>query len=172
MTLDTQNSVGTNPNDEYVFLGATKNGLICASIGGLLICLSSSLHLLTKGRITGMSGIMNGIITLDNSTLYWKISILLGMVFTSALTLLYFNENNRFFDDLETFRSGISVAGFAFAGFFTGFGTKLGNGCTSGHGVCGLPRFSIRSLVVVCSFMTSSIIVANIMNYFRSENEL
>ena len=43
------------------------------------------------------------------------------------------------------------------AGFFVGFGTKLGNGCTSGHGLCGLPRFSIRSLVAVCTFLAAGI---------------
>lgn len=77
-------------NPDYVFFGATTNDLICASIGGLLISLSSSIHLFTKGRVTGMSGIMNGIITLENN-IYWKLSILLGMIFTSAVTLLYFN---------------------------------------------------------------------------------
>mmetsp|Transcript_16801 Transcript_16801/g.1504 ORF Transcript_16801/g.1504 Transcript_16801/m.1504 type:complete len:111 (+) Transcript_16801:170-502(+) len=110
-----------------------------------------------------MSGILNGLLTLDQGSFYWKSSLFLGMLTISSATLLFFNEGNKYFDDLNTFRSGLSVIGFALGGLLTGIGTKLGNGCTSGHGVCGLPRFSVRSFTAVCCFMFSSILTANIM---------
>lgn len=56
--------------------------------------------------------------------------------------------------------TGIGWAGSCLSGFFVGFGTKMGNGCTSGHGVCGLPRLSIRSFVAVCTFMGMGFITA------------
>ena len=62
--------------------------------------------------------------------------------------------------------SGLSFVGFGLGGLLVGIGTKLGNGCTSGHGVCGLPRFSVRSWVSVPVFMIAAIIIANIRSEF------
>lgn len=58
-----------------------------------------------------------------------------------------------------------SYIGFGIAGLLVGFGTKLGNGCTSGHGLCGLPRFSIRSIVAVCTFLMTAIAISTINSY-------
>jgi hypothetical protein len=58
-----------------------------------------------------------------------------------------------------------SYVGYAVAGLLVGFGTKMGNGCTSGHGLCGLPRFSIRSIVAVCTFLTTAIAIATLGSY-------
>lgn len=58
-----------------------------------------------------------------------------------------------------------SYVGFGIAGFLVGFGTKLGNGCTSGHGLCGLPRLSIRSIVAVCTFLLTAIAISTLNSY-------
>lgn len=117
-----------------------------------------------------MSGILNGIVTCDSSSFYWKLSLLLGMISTSSVFLLYLNDGDRYFYSLDNFRSGLSTLGFAISGIFVGIGTKLGNGCTSGHGVCGLPRFSKRSFAAVCSFMASSMVVANVVNLLKDKS--
>jgi uncharacterized membrane protein YedE/YeeE len=58
-----------------------------------------------------------------------------------------------------------SYVGYAIAGLLVGFGTKMGNGCTSGHGLCGLPRLSLRSIVAVCTFLVTAIVIATINSY-------
>ena len=58
-----------------------------------------------------------------------------------------------------------SYVGYAIAGLLVGFGTKLGNGCTSGHGLCGLPRLSIRSFIAVLTFLTTAIAIATLASY-------
>lgn len=67
------------------------------------------------------------------------------------------------FDSIQNI-SKIGYLGAAVAGFLVGFGTKLGNGCTSGHGVCGLPRLSERSMVAVAAFMTTGLLTATLKN--------
>jgi hypothetical protein len=59
---------------------------------------------------------------------------------------------------------GLSLVGFAIGGFFVGIGTKMGNGCTSGHGLCGMPRFSLRSWVAVITFFGVALLTANFLN--------
>lgn len=70
-----------------------------------------------------------------------------------------------FFQEPTEMISNLSLIGFAIGGFCVGFGTKLGNGCTSGHGVCGLPRFSLRSFVAVVTFFSFALITANTKQY-------
>lgn len=70
-----------------------------------------------------------------------------------------------FLDDTDEFIEDLGIAGWLVGALFVGFGTKLGNGCTSGHGICGLARMSKRSLVAVCCFMSSAILMANIKPY-------
>ena len=67
-----------------------------------------------------------------------------------------------FFDEKDLLVKDLNLGGFVLAAFLVGFGTKMGNGCTSGHGVCGLPRLSIRSLVAVCLFMFTGIAIATL----------
>lgn len=69
--------------------------------------------------------------------------------------------------------AGLSLPGFVLGGFLVGFGTKLGNGCTSGHGVCGLPRFSKRSWVFIICMMISAMTVANApkLQIFKQEDD-
>jgi uncharacterized membrane protein YedE/YeeE len=131
--------------------------IIKAVVGGVLIALASSFNLLMKGRISGTSGIIFGILT--NSTPLWRWSFVLGLLLSSSYTFNFIDKLN-FFETSEKFLGDLSFGGFIFGGFLVGFGTKLGNGCTSGHGVCGMPRLSIRSWVAAGTFLALGIVSA------------
>jgi uncharacterized membrane protein YedE/YeeE len=121
---------------------------ISAFSGGLLIGLSAVLLLLFTGRIAGISGMLGGLISKDKAEIYWRIAFLAGIVLGAFLLHLLMPELNRP-------RENFPVWLLALGGFLVGFGTRLGNGCTSGHAVCGIARFSIRSIVATCTFMIS-----------------
>ena len=122
-----------------------------ALIGGALIGLSASMMLFFNGRIAGISGIAGGLIskTADDKTgrVIFVIGLLLGGV------ALPFLMDKPF--DFELQHGGRSQIALIIAGLMVGFGTRLGSGCTSGHGVCGLSRFSFRSLVATMVFMAA-----------------
>jgi uncharacterized protein len=147
--------------------------LILAFIGGLLISISTSLHLFMKGRITGMSGAFFGVISLEKNNLHWKACLICSMIVVSSAFYLQFSTNSYY--DSSTFfdisNADLNPFGFILAGLFVGFGTKMSNGCTSGHGVCGLSRFSIRSFVAVPIFLLSAIGMANLRYYQPFFNE-
>lgn len=139
-----------------------------AAIGGLLLGLATSLNYIIRGKVTGMSGIAYGILSLNKckhililAELPEKLTIVGGMFFISAIFFLLFGytNNNGFqpFGPENEITTWTTFPGFFLAGLLVGFGTKLSNGCTSGHGLCGLPRLSIRSLVAVCTFLFTAI---------------
>lgn len=117
-------------------------------LGGLLIGLSASLLLLFNGRIAGVSGILGGVVVPTRGDVAWRVSFVAGLV-VAGLVLA------RFMPAAFADPSPVPWAGLAVAGFVVGVGTSLGNGCTSGHGVCGLSRFSPRSLVATLTFMAA-----------------
>lgn len=143
-----------------------------AIIGGVLISLSTSFNLFFKGRITGMSGILYGLVTLNE--IIWRFSLIIGMVWTSSLFRYAAGRNSWWFDSAQENLKNLSFAGFAVSGFLVGLGTKMANGCTSGHGVCGLPRLSKRSFVAVGTFCTFGVGIATLRYYknflYESEN--
>jgi uncharacterized membrane protein YedE/YeeE len=115
--------------------------------GGILIGLSATLLLALNGRIAGISGIVNGAITFAKDET-WRWLFLGGML------------GGGFLYEYVLAPQPTPVYGFApltmiMAGFLVGFGTRMGNGCTSGHGVCGLGRLSVRSLAAVATFMAT-----------------
>ena len=118
---------------------------IQASIGGLLIGLATSLFLLLKGRVFGISGIIGGLLKPKQNDILWRLLVLLGLLaggfLSSFLVPSSFSSNNS------------NVFLLVVSGFLVGFGTQLGGGCTSGHGVCGLSRLSKRSIVATIVFM-------------------
>jgi len=148
--------------------------IVMGIIGGTLIAFASTLHLMLFGRLTGMSSIFNSLIKCDqNSGFRWKFGFACGllagtygifMIFGHTLTAG--NISIQLFDKQEESQRGLSILGFVIGGFLVGFGTKLGNGCTSGHGVCGLPRFSPRSWIAVGMFLLFGIITATLRSYY------
>lgn len=119
-------------------------------IGGLLIGLATSMLLLTHGQILGVSGLLGGLLSRNPSEVGTRLSFFGGLI--SAGLLLFILRPELFPAGLVT---PLWVT--AIAGFLVGFGTRLGNGCTSGHGICGISRLSTRSLVATGTFMATGI---------------
>ena len=119
---------------------------VSALVGGLLIGLSANLLLWLNGRIAGVSGILFGLLSGSLSERVWRGLFLLGLVLGTAgyLTLTH---------TPAPVRQSFSVPLLLLAGLLTGFGTARANGCTSGHGVCGLARLSLRSLAATATFL-------------------
>jgi uncharacterized membrane protein YedE/YeeE len=127
---------------------------LLALLGGALIGSGSALLLLTHGRIAGISGIAGGLVHRATSDRAWRLAFVAGLLAVGGVA-----------GRVLPAAIGAPVrplAAIAIAGLLVGFGTRLGNGCTSGHGVCGLSRLSVRSLVAVATFMTTGAITAMI----------
>ena len=129
--------------------------VIHALIGGALIGFSASLLLLLKGRIAGISGIVSGVLTQNTHEVRWKWAFLIGLCI-GGVVLVQFNPS------AIQAPTGRTLPFIAIAGVLVGFGTRLGNGCTSGHGVCGLSRLSKRSFYATCAFMCTGFITATL----------
>ena len=116
--------------------------------GGALIGLASALLMLWLGRIAGISGILGGLLraTPDRA---WRVAFLAGLMGAGALTVHALGP---------AVPSPASTPVLVLAGLLVGYGTSLGSGCTSGHGVCGLGRMSTRSLAAVAMFMATAFI--------------
>lgn len=127
-------------------------------IGGLLIGASASLLLWLNGRIAGISGIVAGATVEPGGDRAWRWLFLAGLLGGAALAFWLVPGS-------LAFQSDMPWPVFLVAGLIVGFGTRLGSGCTSGHGICGLTRFSPRSLVAVLTFMTTGAITAYVVNH-------
>jgi hypothetical protein len=115
-------------------------------VGGALIGLAAVLLLWLNGRIAGVSGILDGIFTAHQAVeRYWRIAFVVGLIIGAAIYAAL-----RGGLPLELQASNVTLVA---AGLLVGFGTRLGSGCTSGHGVCGLARRSPRSLLATMTFM-------------------
>ena len=115
-------------------------------IGGCLIGLAAVLLLALNGRIAGISGILNGLIASgERSERFWRLLFILGLITGAAIYRLFYGPLRI---QLEA-----SVPMLLAAGLLVGFGTRVGSGCTSGHGVCGIARLSPRSLLATAIFM-------------------
>ena len=122
-----------------------------ALIGGLLIGASTALFLVLNGRIAGISGILGGLLQPARSDLGWRLAFLAGLLIAPLLCAAVSGSLPPVELDAPT---GLLVL----AGLLVGFGTRLGAGCTSGHGVCGIGRGSPRSIAATLVFMTSAIL--------------
>jgi len=130
-----------------------------AIVGGILIGISAFILLFSIGRIAGISGIFSSLITInkDESKL-WRFIFIVGLLAGAALYHLFIGF------DLP-FREPPSTLLLIVAGVLVGFGTHYGSGCTSGHGVCGIGRLSIRSIVATCIFMLFAAITVFVVRH-------
>lgn len=119
---------------------------LASTLGGVLIGLAAAALMLFNGRIAGISGVLGGIFGASASDRTWRLSFLAGLL---AGGMLLMGVAPQVYTDTL----GIPLWCMAVAGLLVGVGTRLGGGCTSGHGVCGLPRLSKRSFVAVGVFM-------------------
>ncbi|EPZ51054.1 sulfur transport [Bacteriovorax sp. BAL6_X] len=123
--------------------------------GGILIGTSAALLLYFNGRVAGISGILFNCHK-KNDGGHWRIFFILGLLLGGLVVKLV---GPSFLD----YSLNLSYTKAIIAGLFVGAGTHLGSGCTSGHGVCGLSRFSMRSLVATITFMAVAIAVVSLM---------
>lgn len=115
-------------------------------LGGALIGLAASILLVANGRIAGISGIVGELLAPGDRDHRWRWAFLAGLL-TATLVVA------RLLPDAVAAHPDRSLPVTAAAGLLVGFGTRLGNGCTSGHGVCGIPRGSARSFVATLVFI-------------------
>ena len=130
--------------------------MFLAILGGALIGLSASLYWSLNGRIAGVSGILSGALLERGYERWVKLLFLLGL-FVAGVGFAKFT--NR----VPT--QAMPLLPLALAGLLVGFGTRMSGGCTSGHGVCGLSRLSVRSLVAVLTFMVTAAITVFVLRH-------
>jgi hypothetical protein len=118
---------------------------IASFVGGALIGLAAVILLLWNGRIAGISGILGGLLRFDKGDIAWRVLFIAGLLLAPWLFAWFAPLPEPQIDSANPL--------LIVAGLLVGFGTRLGSGCTSGHGVCGLARFSLRSLVATAGFM-------------------
>lgn len=128
-------------------------------LGGILIGLAATIMLLFNGRVTGVSGIIASSLSKPNKNDLWRWMFLVGMIMGG---LLMYKIQPDFFNNF----SDRSMSQVLVAGLLVGYGTVMGSGCTSGHGVCGVSRFSIRSVVATLTFMLFGFITVQVVRYF------
>ncbi len=129
---------------------------LASTAGGVLIGLSAVAVMLFQGRIAGLSGILGGLLGPRAGDLGWRVAFVGGLLAGGALLFLLRPEG--FAVDVQ--RSRVAIAA---AGVLVGFSTRLGSGCTSGHGVCGISRLSRRSIVATCTFMATGFATATVV---------
>jgi uncharacterized protein len=128
-------------------------------MGGALIGLASALFLLLDGRIAGVSGIISGALRSTRENQLRNLFFLFGLLLGPLIYRLGFGG-------WPVVRFEANLSTLALAGLLVGFGTRLGSGCTSGHGVCGLARLSRRSIAAVATFLAIGMITVATMNRF------
>ncbi len=137
---------------------------LSATIGGILIGLSAGLLWITNGRTAGVSGVFGGVLPFRRTDFDWRIAFLLflpvGAILGSWLGPMLLDEISDAPPQL-TIGPVLAIA----AGLLVGAGTRLGGGCTSGHGICGLARFSARSAVGVVVFMAVAIVTVFVVRH-------
>ncbi|SMG67120.1 YeeE/YedE family protein [methanotrophic bacterial endosymbiont of Bathymodiolus sp.] len=124
--------------------------------GGALIGLSVSLLLLYNGRMAGISGIMNGLFSAPKKEEIWRRLFLSGLILGAFIFQFFSNGSLQL-------RQDYPVLLIILGGFLVGFGTRMGSGCTSGHGICGIANFSIRSITATITFMLSGMLTVYII---------
>jgi len=135
----------------------TAESIVRALIGGGLIGFAAAIALVVHGRIAGISGILNRALDPDGGSTTFRIPFLLGLIGTGLVAVVVLPH---------VFGAPVSrTPTLVVAGLLVGIGTTLANGCTSGHGVCGIARLSPRSLVAVGVFMATAMITVAIARH-------
>ncbi|AXI02949.1 YeeE/YedE family protein [Aquirhabdus parva] len=124
-------------------------------LGGALIGLGAAVLLLFNGQIAGISGIYGRLIRADFGARHWRLAFLIGLLIPATYLLLQHTT------PIKT----VSVGILALAGLLVGLGTGISNGCTSGHGVCGIANLSPRSLIATLLFMASAIVTVFVIRH-------
>jgi len=128
-------------------------------VGGVMIGLAALLLMLSHGRVMGISGILGGIVQPSvKSDISWRLLFVAGMLIGPFVVIYLLGHPI----DIVPNTTGMLLP---VAGFVVGLGTAIGSGCTSGHGICGLARLSVRSAVAVGTFMLTAVITVYIVRH-------
>jgi uncharacterized membrane protein YedE/YeeE len=130
-----------------------------ALAGGMVIGLGATLLLFANGKVAGISGIVGGLLRFPPGDTLWRLAFVLGLL-AGGLML------RGVAPEVFTFALKRSTPALVLAGLLVGAGTRLGNGCTSGHGVCGISRGSGRSLVATAVFMATGMLAVYVVNHW------
>jgi uncharacterized membrane protein YedE/YeeE len=125
--------------------------------GGLLIGLAVALLILLNGRIAGISGILGGLLRPTKGDVFWRVAFVAGLI---GAPLAY-----GLAASLPTVTIEAGTPTLIIAGLLVGLGTRYGSGCTSGHGVCGLSRLSVRSLAATITFMAAGFVTVFVVRH-------
>lgn len=128
---------------------------ISGLVGGAIIGIAGVILMVFTGRIAGISGILNGMFRLDIKEFSWRFMFLVGLILGPVVASI--------FDFSLPQNISLSWTEILLGGFLVGFGTNLGNGCTSGHGICGIGRFSPRSIIATVVFMLVAIVTVYVV---------
>ena len=130
---------------------------LSALAGGLLIGLAAAWLILAEGRILGAAGILGGLAPPSAGDWGWRVAVIAGLIAAPLLARLLLGTAPPVIEaDVATLIAG---------GLLVGFGTRLGNGCTSGHGVCGVARLSLRSLSATAAFMAAGFLTVFVVRH-------
>ncbi len=129
----------------------TEFSFISGFSGGTLIGLATVLMILGNGRITGISGIVGGVVNREKGQMSWRLIFIISLMVGGAIYPWLWRQ--EMVVDVSAHWSLYIIAG-----LLVGIGTRMGGGCTSGHGICGLARFSPRSLVATLTFIASAVV--------------
>lgn len=132
---------------------------VSAIVGGAILGLAATLLLKFNGRIAGVSGIANGAISMQSGDRLWRLMFLVGLV---AGGVAYQAITVEPLLTRQQFPASLLIV----AGALVGFGTRIGGGCTSGHGVCGIARLSTRSIVATLTFLATGIATATLVSVY------
>jgi uncharacterized membrane protein YedE/YeeE len=135
-----------------------------ALFGGILIGLSATILWVVNGRTAGISNIAGGMYPIRMSDELWRIVFLIGLPVGAWIGFLI---GPAIFAEVPSTLPAIElpVLWLVISGLLVGVGTRVGRGCTSGHGICGLARFSLRSVVAVCTFMATAMITVFVVRH-------
>ncbi len=125
--------------------------------GGVLIGLAAAMLVLFNGRIAGISGIFGGLLTWPRDDVGWRLAFLAGLIGAPVIASLFGTPAHA--------EIGATWGQILVAGFLVGIGTRYSSGCTSGHGVCGLSRGSIRSLVATAIFLAAGFVTVFVQRH-------
>lgn len=128
-----------------------------ALAGGAMIGIAAAILLLFNGRIAGISGILGGILTASPGDIPWRAAFVIGLLLAPVIWLMV--------SELPPIEINAGYPVIVIAGLLVGIGTRYGSGCTSGHGVCGISRFSPRSLVATVTFMAAGFVTVFIVRH-------
>jgi len=137
----------------------TEFEILMPLTGGILIGIAASMMLLFNGKVAGVSGIFGGMLFQQGKERAWQLSFIAGLI---AGGIPLYIMNAEFFEN----SSGRGLLTATFAGLLVGIGTRVGGGCTSGHGVCGIGRLSGRSLVATVTFMFAGMVIVALVQSF------